>query len=379
MAGPPLRIVHVITSLGRGGAEAHLTGLIRRQAELGHQVTCVQLRGPDDWGQQVRDAGAEVADLQMRRYGDLRALGRLRARLAGTRPDVVHAHLQPAEIHAALARKAAPEAAYVVSRHNLDPFHRGPLPVVMEAWSTRRADEVIGISHAVAARVLRHAPGYPEARVTAIPYGIDLSPYPGNAGTIRREKRAELGLSPDAQVVGLVSRLIATKRADVLVEVLARLRAGRPNLVLVVAGDGPEMAGVKALARTRGVAEAVKLLGARRDVPALMQAFDLFAFPSVSEGFGLVLLEAMAARTPVVATGIAPMTDLVEDEVTGLTAPAGDVDAFAAAVERLLDDPDLARRLGEAGRLQAEAHSIERMAERTEEVYRRALARRRAG
>src|SRR4030088_3131783 len=123
-----------------------------------------------------------------------------------------------------------------------------------------------------------------------------------------------------------------------------------PRARAIIAGGGDLEPYLRDLAQDVGVAKRVHVLGPRKDVPALMHAMDVFAMPSIWEGFGLVLLEAMAAGRPIVASRVAPIPEVVLDGQTGLLVPAGDSLALAEALARLASDPALAARLGEAGR-----------------------------
>lgn len=149
-----------------------------------------------------------------------------------------------------------------------------------------------------------------------------------------------------------VGRLARVKGLAVLFEAFAALRATRPDLVLELIGDGPDRAWLEARAAARGLSGAVRFLGYRppEAVAEALAGADVFVLPSFAEGVPVVLMEAMASRTPVVATRVGGVQELVEDGVSGLTVPPGDPAALEAALARLLDDPDLRARMGEAGR-----------------------------
>ena len=373
-----MRILHVITTLDRGGAEAHVGDLIQRQLEAGHAVACAYLKGQAHWAPALAQAGAQVESLRLRAYGDPGPVWRLRGLARSFGAEVAHLHLQPGELYGALAFGGG-DLPIISSRHNLGRFYKGPASAWLERWAVGRSSRLIAISNAAAARVREASPGRPSERLRVIPYGVDLTPHDRDAETARARLRAEWGLPDDAFVFGTVSRLIESKRVDVLIDALGLLRAERPgrDIRLVAVGDGPERAGLEARARDNGLADAVVFAGLRSDVPDCLTAFDAFAFASLTEGFGLVLLEAMAARLPVIATGIAPMTDLVRDGETGLTTLAADPASNTQAMGRLLDDPALRARLAAGGRACAEAHGLDVMAARIEAVYREALAERR--
>jgi glycosyltransferase involved in cell wall biosynthesis len=197
--------------------------------------------------------------------------------------------------------------------------------------------------------------------------------------TLERERegkqiRQELGLGPEDFIVGNVGRLALQKGQRHLVAAMPFLLERVPRAHAVIAGGGDLEAYLRDLALEVGVAERVHVLGPRKDVPALMHAMDVFAMPSIWEGFGLVLLEAMAAGRPVVASRVATIPEVVVDGQTGLLVPAGDPLALAEAIARLAADPALARQLGEAGRDRLRRHfSIDKMVGDTELLYREVL------
>ena len=139
----------------------------------------------------------------------------------------------------------------------------------------------------------------------------------------------------------------------------------------VVAGEGELRASLQALIDENGWSDRLALLGFREDVSALLQAADAFVLPSLDEGMPMILLEAAAAGTPIVATPVGDVPSVIRDGVTGLVVPKGDVAALAAAIARLRDDPDLAGRLGAAARERVRLeHSSDAMYVRYREVYR---------
>jgi colanic acid/amylovoran biosynthesis glycosyltransferase len=172
-----------------------------------------------------------------------------------------------------------------------------------------------------------------------------------------------------------VGRLAGVKGVPVLLEALARVRNERPNVVLRIAGDGPERAAVEALAGRLGLAQNVQFLGyqTQTQVRELLRETDVFVMASFAEGVPVVLMEAMASGVPVVSTNIAGVPELVEDNVSGRLVPPGDAESLAAHVSALLSDPEMRARFGAAGRakverefnLPAEAARLRHVLERT--------------
>jgi glycosyltransferase involved in cell wall biosynthesis len=180
----------------------------------------------------------------------------------------------------------------------------------------------------------------------AIP--VDAYDAAADAGA-RARIRAELGIG-DGPVLVNVSRLVAGKCQEHLIDLLVELRADHPDAVLVLVGDGDRRATLEARAAEADVADRVRFLGNRFDVPDLLTAADVFTFSSESEGFGLVALEAMAASLPVVAFRLPALEEFVSDGTTGRLVALGDQARFVAAVRAVLDDRALGLKMGGAGR-----------------------------
>jgi len=190
--------------------------------------------------------------------------------------------------------------------------------------------------------------------------GVDLAAYRQPAVS-RAETRARLGLEPDAAVVLTLACLKPQKDPRTWVEVAARVAAAAPGVVFLMAGDGELRAEVEALIAARGLERSARLLGWRRDVPDLLHASDVFFLPSLWEGLPQAIVQAMAARLPVVATAVDGNPEAVHAGDNGYLVAPGDVPAMTTALSRLLADPALRARLGGRGPALAEAFSEERM------------------
>jgi len=226
----------------------------------------------------------------------------------------------------------------------------------LQALSYRAAHHVVANSRAAAAQVVRE--GVDPHAVTVIPNGIDVAGYPpAPARAVRR-------------VITTVANLRAEKGHDVLLRAAATVRRQIPDVVFQIVGDGPMRVTLAAEARALGVGDAVRFLGHREDVPAVLQASDLFVLPSRTEAFPNGVVEAMAARLPVIATDVGGIPELVEHDRTGILVPAGDADALASALLGLLHDGARADRLAAAARQTvASRYSFERMVRAFEALY----------
>ncbi len=374
-----MRVFHLITSLDRAGAENHLRDLIELQLSANYQVECAYLKGGGYWANDLRQRGVKVHDLKLAAYGDLRPICKLRRLIKEFIPAIFHVHLQPAELYGALALIGNHRIPFVVSRHNCATFYNGPFERRFENAIMSRADQVIGISSAVETLLRARNPHLPEDRISVVPYGLDVSPYRRDWSKARAELRANWNVGENDVLIGMVARLIASKRGDILLNAFSELAHCKPDgLKLVIVGAGPEEAALRRRVGELGLADKVVLAGFRSDIVAVMHAFDIFAFPSETEGFGLVLLEAMAAGQSIVACAIPPMTDIVDQGKTGLLIPVGNASAMAQALKRLVHDNELRARFAAAGKARVEsAFSLEIMATRIMDVYKRAAERNR--
>lgn len=369
-----MKVLHVITTLNRGGAENHLVELARNQVKQGIQVTLAYLKGSGYWATTLQQLGVRVEYLGLTRYGELTPLFRLRSLVRGLAPDIVHAHMPPAELYVRLALLNNPAPIMIVSKHNDEPFFRGPGQSVVGRWVIRRAARIIAISEAVNVYVRRHL-HIPSERLTTIHYGIDPRPYGQIQSDRRMALRAEWGVPSDAWVIGTVARLVPQKALHVLLSAYAcyRMRALR-SARLVLVGRGPLEVELKALTHKLGLAGEVVWAGFREDIPDVMCAFDVFALTSVYEGFGLALLEAMSASRPIIATTVSAIPEIVEDGKTGRLIPPNDPMSVACAFLQLEDDGERAR-LGKGGYVRVMSHfSVGRMAEATLAAYRESVA-----
>src|SRR5690606_38580910 len=222
-----------------------------------------------------------------------------------------------------------------------------------------------------AARLQLEAGGFgPRTQLVSIPNGIQLGRYQPASATSRRQLAEVLGLPAGTALIGTVGRLNPVKDQASLIRAFRRVHDAMPATALLLIGDGPARAGLAAIAHAEGVHGSVHFLGDRADVDVLLQGLDLFAMSSVSEGYSIALLEASAAGLPIVATDVGGNAEIVQHAVSGRLVPASDPVALAEAMLSILDDRELAGRMGSAGRAWVlECGSFRSMAERYAAVY----------
>ncbi len=243
------------------------------------------------------------------------------------------------------------------------PKHRVPFFRAIEP-----VDHLIAVSQAQ--RRTYDRIGLPAQRMTTVPNGV----RPRGPGPGRRAARAALGLEPDRLVLLTIGRLTVMKGQRYLLDAVPDLARRFPDLAVVVLGSGHLHEQLRAQADGLGIGDRVYLPGHRTDARMLLDAADVFVLPSRHEGMPLVLLEAMDAGLPVVATRVIGSEEVVADGVTGLLVPPGDPAALGAALSRLLADPILREQYGRAGRQRyRQCFTSARMADDTAAVYQRVL------
>jgi glycosyltransferase involved in cell wall biosynthesis len=263
----------------------------------------------------------------------------------------------------------------IVTAHHDTDVWMGRRHRLLEQVTARLSDRIVTCSDAVgryAVETLR----LPAAKVCTLRNAIEIDPQRGSEEDRLRLRRA-FGAEEGDLLVGTLGRLQEPKKGLThFLTAAAKVAAEKPRARFVLVGDGPSRAILERQAAALGIAARTHFAGPRRDVGAAMAAFDLFVQPSLWEGFGLTLLEAMAARRPIVASRVGGVPEVVRDDREGLLVPAGDPDACAGAMITLLNDPERARRYGEAGRARVLAEfGIDRLASETATLYRQLLER----
>jgi len=361
-------IVYMITGLSTGGSETALANLLARLDHNRFLPTVVCLKdGRTRIGDEIRSLNVPVIDLDLVNPARIGALWRLYTFLHETRPSIVHAWLFHAVVLARLVGRMAGVPIVISSRQNIN--LGSPFRETVNRMTIGTDDRVIAVSEA-ARRVDIERGGAAPEKVVVVYNGIDIGLYPPVTPRMRADARSALALPPGTKLVGTVARLHPSKGVDDLVRAAARVLARVPDARFVVVGDGKQRAALDRLAGKLGVAERVLFLGERRDVPFLLAGLDLFVLSSREEGMGIVLLEAMASGVPVVATAAGGIVEVVENTVSGLLVPPGDVDRLAESIISMLNDRALADRMAKNGRRRvAEMFSIETTVERTEKLY----------
>ena len=369
------RVLHIITSLAVGGAQRHLLQLL---PGLGAPDSLDLIYFRDH---HLREAVVplvgRVRHLPMAGLAGPALVPVLAGVIESGSYDLVHTHLLRADIYGATAARMGGVRWVVSTKHNVERRLDSPWWAQVHRTTAQLADRTICISDAVRRWAVRVA-GVPPATARVIRYGIDPTPF---QDADPQAARWALGLGPEDRVALCPARLDPQKNHGVLLRAFAGVTRDVPNAKLLLAG-GRQLGsqayvdGLVRLADDLGLEEHVRWLGVRRDMAGLLAAADVVTLASDWEGFGLALLEAMAAGRPVVATRVGGVPEVVADGRTGRLVPPRDCTALQRALDGLLRDPDRARAMGAAGAARArDEFGLERMQRETCAVYAELLGR----
>jgi glycosyltransferase involved in cell wall biosynthesis len=322
--------------------------------------------------ERARGAGFDARPLEVRGEADVRAAWTLARGLREERFDVLHCHTSHAHSVAIAARLLTPRAIMprlvVARRVDFSIFRHSFLG--LNGLKYRRVDKIVAVSEAV--RDVLSRDGVDPRSIAVVRDGIEVERIeraPERTDEIRRG----LGLRAGERLVANVAHMAGHKGQRYLVAAVPAIRAARPEARVAIFGEGELREELEAQARALGLGEGLIFAGFRPpdEIPSILKAADVFAFPSVEEGLGSSLFDAMAAGAPIVASRAGGIPEIVRDGETGLLVPPRDPDALARAVVRVLDDRALAEGLAEAARRFVRAEGTkERMVDETIAVYR---------
>ena len=385
----PIRILRVIARLNMGGPAIHVSNLAAGLETRGYHTTLVAgslARGEDSMAFVAERLGVKVVDVpeiqrEVAPLHDARSIRRLAAIMREERPHILHTHTAKS---GALARAAALVAGSAKPPIVVHTFHGHVLKGYFGAGRTaffkqvernlaRSTDVLIAVSPEVRDELVAHGIA-PADKFTVIRLGIPLDERLGD-DTADLDYRKLYGIPEEAFVVGWVGRMTGVKDTDAVLEIVRAARERGVPAVLCMVGDGPDRERLEQVAHDLGIARVTYFVGYQSEVAGYYRLFDAFLLPSLNEGTPVSAIEALASGTPVVATRVGGVPDVVTDGVDGFLVEPGDT---AAAADRLADlarDPDLRASMGDAGSASVrERYAVERLVDDVDQLYRRLLA-----
>jgi glycosyltransferase involved in cell wall biosynthesis len=380
-----ISVVHIITKLELGGAQQNTLFTVAHldRARFSPILISGEPGYLDAEARALPDVPFhQVASLRrpLHPVKDIRALFDLTRLLRAFKPDIVHTHSSKAGI---LGRWAAHRANVPVIIHTIHGFGITPdQPAAVrrsllaaERWAGRFTTRFFAVSHATREAGIRYGL-FDGDRCAVVRSGIDIAAY-RHRQVDTAAKRKELGLVPDRPVVGMVGPMKPQKAPLDFVRIARQVQEARPDVQFLYVGEGELRGAMEAEIVRLSPAGYIRLVGWRRDIPDVMRVLNVFLLTSRWEGLPRVCLEALASGVPVVATAVDGTPEAVVDGVNGYLHAPGDVAGMAGHVLQLLDKPDEARRMGEAGQALPAEFEIREMVRRQETEY-AALANSRA-
>ena len=382
-----IRILRIITRLNTGGPAVHLATLAGALDPARYEQWLVTGReGPGEGSMRplVERRGVhpilipEMLGTPRLGLRDAAALRRIRRLVRDLRPDIVETHLSKAGILGRVAARLehVPAVVHVFHGHVLDGYF-GPL----KTWMARRteralaaiSDRLVAVSARVKQELVNHGISHGD-RIAVIELGLELDPLL-DCRSARGLLRRELGIAPDAPLVGNVGRLSRIKNHELFLEAAARVATRHPEVRFLVVGDGERRSALESRVRRLNLTRQVLFAGWRSDLPGVYADLDVLALSSDNEGTPLVLIEAMAAGCPTVATGVGGVPDLIDDGVSGLLVPPRQAGPLADAIVRVLQDRHLAGALAAQAQVTARTRfGVERLAAEMDALYRDIVA-----
>lgn len=358
-----MRIMYLTESMGwSGGAQQVLlmAGALHRR---GHRLVVACQPGSEILSR-AEAAGLSVERVRIRQDYDVPAAWNVAGLLKSRRVELLHAHHPTAHAIGLMAAAWTRLPVFAVTRRVIFPLKRNLFSRLK--YLSRRVDGYVAVAEAVRSELRKG--GVADSRIEVIPSVMEVPNASAEEGAALRR---ELGLA-EGPLITTVANYADFKGQDYLVRAAASVCRRFPRCQFLLAGRNTEQ--LQPLVAQLGLARSVHLAGFRADVPRILAATDLFVLPSLQEAAGTALREAMAAGVPCIGTSVGGIPEVLKDGETGLLAPPADADALAAAIIRLLEQPELAQSLADRGKAFAsERFSLEPAAARMEAFYRRLL------
>ena len=365
-----MKILHLISSLDRGGAENHLRDLVKGQRSHGHEVAIGFLRNEGELTSVFEDMGCQVrGPFLTNGYLTWGAVEKIKKYFSEFSPNILHTHMPPASLFGYLAGQFK-KMNWVASLHNDERFALVPGQRWLGHFIYSRPRALIAISEAVKNFTKNEFFLTKRSPISVIPYGLDLTPFNNILPDESLKLRQQWGLQPGEILIGSIARLTEQKSLDTLITAVAKVKKYFPRIRLVLVGAGPLEQQLKNLAKELGIEDAVIFAGRRSDIPTTLKAMDIFVLPSIYEGLGLVLLEAMAAGTPIIASRVSAIPEIVEENMSGLLFTSKDNSELERKIRQLIEHPELRIRFAEAGKQRVSSmFALNKMVASTQTIY----------
>ncbi len=367
-AGDKTRILHFIGGGELGGAEELLLTLMKHLDKEQYEAQLICLC-PGPFAELVRQYGFKATEIPMRHKFDLSTIQVIRQYLRENKIDLVHTHGVRANL---VARTAARKEGlpvvttfHSVLRYDYDSIFKALLAKYLTIATNKCTDKFIAISRAIKQEILQM--GVPEDRITVIHNGLDISKYAEPRDP--QLMKTELGLDPDKYTVAMIARLHPVKGHQYFLQAAREILNQGLAAQFLIIGEGIYREKIKEWIKELGLDEAVVMPGYYSPIENIYGVCDVLCVPSLMEGLGMVVLEAMHFNVPVAASDIGGIQEIIEDRINGLLVQPRDAKGLADAVVNLLIDKELAQYFREQGQKTLQEFTLEKMARQIEQTY----------
>ncbi len=365
------RILHLTTDSKIAGAERLLIGIAKEHDRSKFELFFCVLKGRGDLNKEIEDLGIKIFSLNCKSFLDApRAILNIIFILKKYRINILHTHLFHAGILGHFAALFAPKTLVLMTRHysNYTHLYGTAFQRLLDRWSLKATKYIIAVSYGVL-KALTQLEVVDLKKIIVIHNGIDLNQFNLSFGAGTRI-RNELNINKNIKIIGAIGTLHPRKGHEYFVhsaEIVCRKRKG---VKFIIIGDGIAERRLIELRDSLGLREKMIFTGYRKDAPYLLSMMDILVQPSLEEGFGLTIIEAMVLSKPVIATNVGGIPEIVEDKVSGLLVPEKDPEAIAQAINYLLDNPDKMTQLGANAKIRVfDKFSLSAMVRKYEIVY----------
>jgi glycosyltransferase involved in cell wall biosynthesis len=363
-----IRVMQITHDLAIGGLQRVVATLCHTIDPSLFQVSVLCLRGLGPFANDIAQRGTKVQIVRQTKGSDYLCFLKVAQALRAAEIEVIHTHNTQPFLDGTMAALLSRVRTIVHTDHARE-FPDKWRYMKAERILSHFAYRVVGVSEHTSANLHRYEK-IPRTKIETIPNGIDPSPFEGSID--RAAKLRELGIPEGVSVIGIAARLTPQKGITYLLKALPEIIRRFPKTVLVIAGEGPLELELRAEAERLAIAPNVLFVGRRLDMPHLLRSFDLYVMPSLWEGLPMVLLEAMAAGCPIVATDVGGVATAVEHGVNGILVPPRDPRSLASAIVRLLEDPLRREHFAREGkRMFHSRFTADIMTRRYEQLYQR--------
>ena len=361
-----------------GGAEKHIHLLAKNLLKDGYnvRVVCSNYKKLDAWCAEMQKDGIGVIRMKVSHKHDPRHYFQLKKILAKEQPDILHLHLwNPGACRYAFWTKAArPSNGKIITTEH-DPFPLKGFKKSLKKNGLTKTAHSITVSEANYTSMLQWYPQL-KNRMSVIHNGIDLQSFEKSLLHFTQQEKQKIRTQlfeakADDKIILSIAALHPRKGLKYLLQAMPKMVEQKNSTKLVIIGEGPEKNTLQKLAKKLKIQNHVKFLGKQENIPKIMRTADLFVLPSIKEAFGLVLLEAMAAQLPIVATNVGGIPEIVEDRKSGMLVEPANADALARTIIMLLNNKPLREKLAFLGHHRVKEFAIQKMVEKTKEVYNR--------